>query len=161
MQNYRSNPLLFLVCALITIGILALLLHAGLHRVAENSLVPPEGTEQEYILGLLTQYYWIMAGVIAMIVVLWILLAGYLWKVVDPERDSGKRMVWGFLWFIALLAGVISALLLLQSAEGGTFAVLLGLTVAALLLFWIPTLLFTPHAFKYAPIGAVKAPHFF
>lgn len=83
---------------------------------------------------------------------LWYGLAQWVFKINNPEA-AGKRMIWGLL-FLLPIGAVILGIFSTARAESSLVWVYLFFLIDSVLCYWIATILFSPLAFKYTPIGA-------
>ncbi len=74
-------------------------------------------------------------------------------RIVHPE-DAGLRALWAILLLsLGVVASIIAYVVFIQRMEWSL--VVYGLLVAAaLLVYYIPTAMFSPAAFKYSPLGS-------
>lgn len=89
-------------------------------------------------------------------------LASFLWYgfaqrvfAANNEKSYGKRGLWGFL-FVLPLAAIIISILSVEQAESSLWLAYLCFIVNGLFPYYLSTLLFSPVAVKYTPIGSVK-----
>lgn len=71
----------------------------------------------------------------------------------NSEKSYGKRGMWGFL-FVLPACAVIFSILLIEEAESSLWLAYLCFVVNGLLPYYVSTVLFSPVAVKYTPIGA-------
>ena len=70
-------------------------------------------------------------------------------------RSYGKRGLWGFL-FILPACAVVFSILLIEEAESSLWLAYLCFVGNGLIPYYLATVLFSPVAVKYTPIGAKK-----
>jgi len=85
--------------------------------------------------------------------ILWYLLAQWVFPVNNPSSDANRRGLWFLLGLIPLLA-VVPAFVFTQQVQAGTWLAYLLYVVNPLLCYYVATVLFSPSAHKYAPLGA-------
>ena len=68
-------------------------------------------------------------------------------------KSYGKRGIWGFL-FILPVCAVIFSIFLIEEAESSLWLAYVFFIVNGLLPYYLATLVFSPVAVKYTPIGA-------
>lgn len=83
---------------------------------------------------------------------LWYIFAQRVFKA-NNEKSYGKRGLWGFL-FVLPLAAIIVSILSVEQAESSLRLAYLCFIVNGLIPYYLSTLLFSPVAVKYTPIGA-------
>lgn len=83
---------------------------------------------------------------------LWYALTQWVFKI-NNSRDAGKRLIWGLLSLLPIVA-VIPGVFWTASAKTGLTLVYLFFLGDGVGTYWIATLLFSPSAFKYTPLGA-------
>jgi len=119
-----------------------------------NMVIPLTGTIEKWIPGFqeFATYGIIVAWISAL---LWYVLAQWVFKV-NKFSNAGKRLVWGLFTLLALLPAVVFSII--QSIESplqeGFVIPPLIYLLNFIIAFYVPTLLFSPSSFKYAPIPA-------
>lgn len=97
---------------------------------------------------------WAFICVVAAIAasILWYILARSVFKA-NNQKSYGKRGLWGFL-FLLPVAAIIASILLVEKVESSLWLAYVSFIVNGLLPYYLATLLFSPVAVKYTPIGA-------
>jgi len=91
-----------------------------------------------------------MAGVASL---LWYVLAQWGFKVNKWTQTNKGRPTW-LLFFLLPIAFAIWGIIKLKTPGQGAWLAYLCFSVNGLLCYYFPTALFSPSAFKYAPLGA-------
>lgn len=94
----------------------------------------------------------ICVGAALVAIVLWYVFAQRVFKG-NNEKSYGKRGLWGFL-FVLPLAAIIVSILSVEQAESSLWLAYLFFIGNGLLPYYFSTLLCSPIAVKYTPIGA-------
>jgi len=136
-------------------GALAVLLLVFLEEIWVYNMVTPLSGTIERWLPSFREYalYGILIAWVAALV--WYVLAQWVLKV-NKYKESGKRAVWLTLTLVAILPVIIFSVI--QSIdsplqEGFVIPSLMYL-LNFIISFYLPTLLFSPSSFKFAPIPA-------
>ena len=73
----------------------------------------------------------------------------------NNEKSYGKRGMWGFLFLLPVVA-VIASVLFIKQTESSLWLAYLCFVGNGLIPYYLATVLFSPVAVKYTPIGAKK-----
>ncbi len=84
---------------------------------------------------------------------LWYILAQWGFKINRWEDTGGKRSIWFLLFLIPIIITVVSCIYVEQT-ENSQWLIYLFFSLNGLLPYYGTTLLLSPSAFKYIPIGA-------
>lgn len=137
---------------IVTAGALAIGLLYLAHYLVEDFVAPQLPLTREELLDSFELTLTINLTVAAVGILLWYLVTKL--SGVTRVSDAGKRPTWAVLLVAVLIVSTLMAFLVfVQPAQGGWIAYGL-LVLAPLILFYVPTAVFTPVSFKYAPVGA-------
>ena len=84
--------------------------------------------------------------------ILWYIFAQRVFKT-DNQKSYGKRGRWGFLFLLPAVA-IGASILLVEQAKSSLWLAYMFFIVNGLLPYYLATLVFSPVAVKYTPIGA-------
>ncbi len=101
-------------------------------------------------------YVCVGAAVIA--IILWYLFSQTVFKTIH-EKPSGKRWLWGLLFFLPTCAVAIS-FYFIEETESEPLLAYLCFVVNGFLLYYLATLLFSPTSVKFTPLGSMKIRRF-
>lgn len=118
----------------------------------------PDGVTMEQWKASFQMWAFICVASAGLASLLWYLFAQCTFKI-NRWEDSRKRPQW-ILCFILPSAAIVFSVIFVKKAEGGLRAEqLIFFVVNGLLSYYLSTLLFSPSAFKYIPIGAKRIRH--
>ena len=89
---------------------------------------------------------------------LWYGLAQWGFKI-NRWEDAGKRSWWVFLFFLPIVAIILSVIFVERAESGLRFEQCVFFIINGLLSYYLATLLFSPASFKYTPAGAKYIRH--
>ena len=85
--------------------------------------------------------------------ILWFMLAQWGFKIDRWEDTEGKRPIWCLLFLVPIIVVIVSCIFIKQT-ESSLLLVYCFFLLNGLAPYYISTLLFSPSAFKYIPVGA-------
>lgn len=84
---------------------------------------------------------------------LWYGLAQWGFKI-NRWEDAGKRLWWIFLFFLPILAIILSIIFVERAQSGLRFEQCFFFLINGLLSYYLATMLCSPSSFKFTPVGA-------
>ena len=99
------------------------------------------------------RWAFICVGVAGFASFLWYGLAQWGLKI-NRWEDAGKRSWWIILFFLPILAIILSVIFVERAKSGLRFEQWIFFLINGLLSYYLATLWFSPSAFKYTPAGA-------
>lgn len=113
----------------------------------------PEGVKIEQWMASFQKWAFICAGSAVVASLAWYLLAHGVFKI-NRWEDTGKRPAWLFLFFLPIIAIVVSIICVERAESGLRFEQWIFFLINGLIPYYFATLLFSPSSFKYTPVGA-------
>jgi hypothetical protein len=148
MRHLAYLGFMILIAALVFL----LMLYVEWPMILEPRVVPSNNLDlQDWLLRFSNlAFYGIVASAAASL--LWYVLGQWFFKV-DDWRKANQRVIWGLLVFVPFLSFALSWFLTPPAQEGHFFAYICYL-VNNLVIYILATVLFSPAAYKYTPLGA-------
>jgi len=117
-----------------------------------NLIFPPAEIKMEDWVAAFKTWGSVALAVSLIAALIWYVLAQWVFKI-SSWTDTRKRGVWGILVLLPV-AGSVAACFLIERTQQGAVYAYLFLALNGLLCYYIATLLTSPSAFKYTPLGA-------
>jgi hypothetical protein len=138
----------------IIVGLICLLSLGILEQIYfKDRVTPAHGQEiEDWVLAARTCFL-LVGGAVMACIVIWLLYA-----LATSGRNGDGRLLWVFLWLIALLTAMFIALFKMPETEGAPLSLYLACVLDAALAYYLATLFGTPATRKYAPIGRRRLP---
>ena len=99
------------------------------------------------------KWAFICVGAAGFASLLWYGLAQWGFKI-NRWKDTGKRSWWILLFFLPILAIILSVIFVERSQSGLRFEQCFFFLINGLLSYYLATMLCSPSSFKYTPVGA-------
>lgn len=104
------------------------------------------------------RWAFICVGAAGFASLLWYGLAQWGFKI-HRWKDTGRRSIWILLFFLPILAIILSVIFVERAQSGLRFEQCFFFLINGLLSYYLATLLFSPASFKYTPAGAKYIRH--
>ena len=118
----------------------------------------PDGLNIEEWKASFQRWAFVCVGAASFASLLWYGLAQWGFKI-NRWEDAGKRSWWIFLFFLPILAIILSVIFVERAQSGLRFEQCVFLVANGLLSYYLATVLFSPLAFKYTPVLAKHIRH--
>lgn len=148
----KQQDITAIFAAIITVVVITLIFHVFGSTFLDLVVKPQHGiTFERWI----PEYHdWVLViGTTSLVCSLgWLIISKLMFKVNSPN-DTGRRLYWACGLFLQL--GIFTVVQILKTpVKEGNLALASIFFLLALFGYYIPTVLFTPSSYKYAPLGA-------
>lgn len=138
----------------IIVGLICLLSLSVLEQIYfKDRVTPANGQDiEDWVTAAKTCFIFVGGGVM-MCIIIWLLYA-----LTTSGRNGDGRLLWVFLWLIAVLAAMLIGLFKMPETEGAPLLLYLACVLNAAIGYYLATLFGTPATHKYAPAGRRSLP---
>ena len=118
----------------------------------------PDGVEKDQWKASFQRWAFVCVGAAGFASLLWYGIAQWVFEI-NRWEDGGKRSWWVFLFFLPIVAIILSVIFVERAESGLRFEQCVFFIINGLLSYYLATLLFSPASFKYTPAGAKYIRH--